>query len=123
MKNYLLTILLATSLTACGAMGFGKNDSVQIHNQSNSTIHASGSYGTFSIDAKSSRAITGEKITITSELQNCPITDVKKKLNGTALAWDVFVGIPFAYGIPLIVDAITGDLKTMPKEYAYICQN
>ncbi len=115
-----LPVLLATlCLAACGTMGFGKNHVVNIQNNSDYVVTASGEHGTTKIQPNSSASIHGTKpINLTSK--NCASQVIDTDVNMTAFLLDIIPGM-FVFWIPYGIDAITGGITNLPENYTYDC--
>lgn len=108
-------------LSACGTIGIGSNDVVDIYNHSNDTIHVSGSSGIAKIRPNTSVKIPSKgNLQINSTNNMCNSAIVETETNGVAIALDIIPGLTFGF-IPLLIDAITGSFSTMPDSYTYQC--
>lgn len=119
--KYLKFILVLLTVSGCGAMGFGKNEYVNVYNNSDVDIRLSGDYGTMKIAPHSSSLIKGNgDIPVSVSGDTCANAIISRKVNGLAVVLDIFPGI-FAGIIPIVVDFATGNLKTLPDVYTYNC--
>ena len=120
MKKF-LALFLCFILSACGAIGIGSNHIVNIHNNSESTVYATGQMGRISIKPGVSMPIESkENIQLSSESNKCDILMIQQTPNMAAIILDVFPGLVFGI-IPILVDAVTGNLYKMPTSYIYDC--
>ena len=120
MKNFFLVPALMI-LTACGTIGIGSNQLVNIHNDSNELLSATGEMGIMKIQPNSSMTIqTSENISLNTKNNNCNSTVVQRQPNMPAIILNIVPG--FLFGIvPTLVDALTGNLYKMPSSYTYSC--
>lgn len=118
-KVYVLLTL--SLLSACGAMGIGSNKIVNIHNNSNDTITATGEMGNIKIAPNTSVMMqSSEDITLNSTNKNCNSPIIQRTSNGSAIFLDIIPG--FLLGIiPIVVDGLTGNLYKLPTNYNYDC--
>ncbi len=107
------------SLAACGTMGIGTNHRVNVHNDSDQTITATGGHGTVKIDPGKSKEIRGDKpIQLTSK--SCATQTIDTSTNIAALALDFIPGVFFGL-IPFFIDAVSGGITNLPEHYTYSC--
>lgn len=120
MKKIFL-LLTIFSLTACGTMGVGTNKNVLVHNNSDKMIYANGEMGSLKIQPHSSITVnTNKSFQLNSSKKECNAPTVSSKLNTAALVLDIVPGFIFGV-IPVLVDAVTGNLNKMPDTYIYDC--
>lgn len=114
-------LFLCILLVSCGTIGIGSNHNVNIHNDSNDYIIATGTEGSIKIEPNSFREIESfDNISLKSNNENCSDLIVSRRPNTAAIIFDVFPG--FLIGIiPILVDAISNNLYKMPSNYYYQC--
>lgn len=117
----LILILFCCVLSACGTLGIGSNHTVNIHNSSEDTIYATGQMGRISIKPGTSFPVESkDAIQLSSSNDKCDVLMVQTKPNAPAIILDVVPGLFFGI-IPILVDAVTGNLYRLPSSYVYGC--
>ncbi len=119
--NKIYNIITLFSLTACGAMGFGKNNTINIYNNSDEEISIN-AYGGMKVQPKSSTIVQGHKnLLISSKNNQCFPLNIEKETNSQAVILDIIPGVLLGGIIPIIVDAATDNLTTYPESIIYNC--
>jgi hypothetical protein len=119
--NKSLLILSFIGLAACGAIGIGSNDSVNVYNSSDDFIIVQGDRGMSRVAPNSSALVSGKSyMQINSKNPNCNSASIPKEANAAAILLDIIPGLLLGI-IPIVVDAATGNLSTMPANYTYAC--
>ena len=119
--NKIYNIIALFSLTACGAMGFGKNNTINIYNNSDEEISIN-AYGGMKVQPKSSTIVQGHKnLLISSKNKQCFPLNVEKETNSQAVILDIIPGVILGGIIPIIVDFATDNLTTYPESIIYNC--
>ncbi len=122
MKTIFTLMLPLTLLTACGTLITGANDKVEITNNSAYTLTATGSMGTIKVPAQSTKTIKNDgDITLTSAGAECNHPVIQTELNTSAVILDIFPGIFFGV-IPILIDALAGNITELPYDYEYTCE-
>lgn len=117
----LFVVLSLVSLAGCGAMGIGGNNNIIVYNNSDTVLSATGDMGILKIQPNSSKIInTKNSFQLSSPKKECNAPTVSSKLNTAAMVLDIVPGFFFGV-IPIVVDAVTGNLNTMPSAYTYDC--
>ena len=121
MKNFILVSALML-LAACGTIGIGSNQTVNIHNDSDEVLTASGSMGIIRIQPNESQTVrTNESITLRTKNKNCDWPTIPRQANTPAIVLNIFPGFILGGIIPTLVDAITGNLFRMPEDFTFEC--
>ena len=114
-------LFLSVLLVSCGTMGIGSNHNVNIHNDSDDFIIATGTSGSVKIAPNTAREIESfDNITLKSNDENCDVLVVSRRANTAAIVLDVFPGF-FIGIIPILIDAVSNNLYKMPSNYYYQC--
>lgn len=118
-KILILTGILLIS--ACGSIGIGSNKVVNIHNNSNDAITATGEMGNIKIAPNTSVMMQStEDIALNSTNKSCNSPIIQRTSNGAAIFLDIIPGF-FLGIIPIVVDGLTGNLYKLPTNYNYDC--
>ena len=107
--------------SACGTMGIGSNKIVNINNNSDNQITATGEMGTIKIEPKTSKSVESKNdIILNSSNKRCNSPIIQRKPNSVAIILDVFPGLILGI-IPILADAVTDNLYKLPAYYNYEC--
>ncbi len=122
MKTILTYMLPLALLSGCGTLITGSNDEVEITNNSAYMLTATGSMGTIKVPSQSVKTIKNDgDITLTSAGADCNHPVIQTELNTSAVILDIFPG--FIFGVlPILVDAVAGNITELPYEYKYTCE-
>jgi hypothetical protein len=114
-------IALCFLLSACGAIGIGKNTGVTVYNNSESEITARGNLGNFKIQPGDYAMIQSEsEIQLHNANKKCAPQVIPTKFNTVAVVLDIVPGFVFGI-IPLLVDLVAEGHKTLPSTFSYDC--
>ena len=109
------------ALSACGAIGIGSNHRTMVYNNSNDLITVTSDSGSYKVEPNMNvNVYSKEQIAIQNKNANCSQINIQSELNSGALILDIIPGLALGI-IPILVDAISGDLYRMPKSYSYDC--
>ena len=115
-------ILLSTILlVSCGTIGIGSNHMVNVYNGSDDVITATGDMGAIKIQPETTYSLkSSQDIMLNSGNKKCNSLTIQRQPNTPAIILDVIPGIIFGI-IPILVDAVSGNLYKMPSTYTYQC--
>lgn len=117
-KLILLTTIL---LVSCGTIGIGSNHMVNVYNGSDDVITATGEMGAIKIQPQTTSALkSSQDVMLNSSNKKCNSLAIQREPNTPAMILDIIPGIIFGI-IPILVDAVSGNLYKMPSNYTYQC--
>ena len=118
----LVFLSLCSLLVSCGTMGIGSNHEVNIHNNSDYTLFATGTSGRVKIEPNSVKELESyEDISLQSSNSDCSELVVSRKVNTAAIILDIIPGIFVGILPPILIDAVSNTLYKMPSDYYYSC--
>jgi hypothetical protein len=117
-KLFLVSIIL---LSGCGTIGIGSNHMVNVYNNSKDVITATGEMGAIKIQPETTLSLkSSQDIMLNSSNKKCNSLAIQRQPNMPAIILDVVPG--FILGIiPILVDAVSGNLYKIPLNYIYEC--
>jgi hypothetical protein len=108
-------------LSGCGTMGIGSNHMINVYNGSDDVITATGDMGAVKIQPQTTSALkSGQDVMLNSSNKKCNSLAIQREPNTPAMILDVIPGFIFGI-IPILVDAVSGNLYKMPSSYTYQC--
>jgi hypothetical protein len=114
MKKTLIASLLL--LSACGSMGIGQSKHTNVINNSQYAVNVSNG----AIIQPHGSGIAGKEATLTGKGEGCATYKIETETNVSAVVLDIFPGLFFGI-IPIVVDALTGNLTRAPETSIYNC--